>query len=85
MRRDESQIIDDRPGRYFVSVRNDAGDARMLLGPYDSHLESLENVSRGRALAEQRDPRACWYSYGTCRVHDDQPTPTAIFAGQERA
>ena len=78
-RADEHDMIDDRPGRYFVSARNDDGRAVMLLGPYDSHLEALERVDLGRQLAEKVDPRAPWYSYGTCRVHDDQPTPAPIF------
>jgi hypothetical protein len=80
MRHDEHDIIDDRPGRYYVSARNDAGDAIPLLGPYDSHVEALEHVALGRDLANVVDPRACWYSYGTFRAHDDIPAPAAIFA-----
>jgi len=80
MRRDEADIIDDRPGRYYVSARNDAGAAVPLLGPYDSHLEALEKVDLGRELASKVDPRAPWYSYGTCRLHDDQPALAPIFA-----
>jgi hypothetical protein len=80
MRRDEHNIIDDRPGRYYVTARNDAGKAIALLGPFDSHLESLEYVTLGRQLAEVIDPRAPWYSYGTCRLHDDQPDLSVIFS-----
>ena len=82
--RDEHDIIDERPGRYYVSVRNDAGQWRPLLGPFDSHLEAIEHVEHGKRLAQDAgDPRAAWYSYGTARLHDDAPPLTALFPTPE--
>ncbi len=56
---------DTRP--YFVTVR-DGARSGFLLGPYDTHSEALENVDRGRHLAESRDGFAGFYSYGTARA-----------------
>lgn len=75
---DEHDIIDDRPGRYYVSVRDGARHA-FLLGPYDSHLEALENVDRGRRLANEADPRAAWYAFGTARIDDTGATKPGLF------
>ncbi len=50
--------------RYYVTVR-DAGKHGFLLGPYDTHEEALENVDRGRTLAEKANDRAAFYSFGT--------------------
>lgn len=53
------------PGqRYYVSATNN-GRYVLLLGPYDTHQEALENVARGTQLAYDADPRAPWYAYGT--------------------
>jgi hypothetical protein len=78
MRADEHAIIDHRPGRYYVTVRD--GDRHgYLLGPYDSHLEALENVDRGNRLAGEADGRAHWYAFGTGRLADDTPTVASVF------
>lgn len=83
MRTDEHDVIDDSPGAYFVTARRDDGMPAFLLGPYDSHLESLENVEAGRRLAESADPRAYWYRYGTCRIKDGCALPRAVFGRGE--
>jgi hypothetical protein len=49
---------------YYVSVL-DAKRKGLLLGPYDTHQEALDNVSRGRELAEQADAWAWGYAFGT--------------------
>jgi hypothetical protein len=56
---------------FFVSCIEDSGQRRksLLLGPYDTHEEALANVDRGRKLAEANDPKAYWYSFGTCSIH----------------
>ena len=79
IRADEAQIINEQPGRYYVTVRNDAGAHRYLLGPYDSHLEALENVDRGNRLACEADARAHWYSFGTARLMDGTATVGSLF------
>jgi hypothetical protein len=55
---------------FFVSCIEDSGQRRnaLLLGPYNTHEEALANVDRGRKLAETNDPKAHWYSFGTCSI-----------------
>lgn len=49
---------------YYVSVMD--GDRRgLLLGPYNTHVEALENVDRGKSLALKHDCKAWFYGYGT--------------------
>lgn len=56
--------------RFYVTCR-DAGLTAWLLGPYASHEEALANVQRGSRLAEQADPRAAWYAFGTAGVSSE--------------
>jgi hypothetical protein len=49
---------------YYVSVR-DAGRTGLLLGPYGSESEARGHVERARKMAEQSDPFAHFYSFGT--------------------
>lgn len=60
-----------KPGTsFFVSCIEDSDQQRksLLLGPYATHTEALANVERGRKLAEENDPKAHWYSFGTCGI-----------------
>lgn len=67
----QQQQPDSKPGAYYVSV-NDGARASLLLGPFiDDHAGALAMVDQVRAKAEQIDPRAFWYAYGTCRVPND--------------
>jgi hypothetical protein len=75
---DEHDILDHRPGRYYVSVRDGARHG-YLLGPYDTHQEALDNVDRGNQLACQADGRAHWYAFGTCRLADGTSTVASVF------
>jgi hypothetical protein len=61
---------------FFVSCIEDEGKRRnsFLLGPYTTHAEALANVERGRDLAVRNDPKAYWYSFGTCAIVE--PTGT---------
>ena len=57
-----------QPGEYYVSVR-DGKRAALLLGPFtDDHQAALDMVDAVRAKSAEIDPRAVFYSYGTCRV-----------------
>jgi hypothetical protein len=49
---------------YYVTVINGQRKG-FLLGPYNTHEEALQNVDKGRELAEQSDSWACHYAYGT--------------------
>ena len=56
-------------GAFYVSVRS--GDrAGCLAGPYATHPEALAVVDLVRAMAEQADPRAVFYGFGTCQAPD---------------
>jgi hypothetical protein len=69
---DHGPQVDERPGRYFVSVRD--GKRRALLcGPFPTRREALAMVEPVRAKACEVDPRGPWYAYGTARLHDDEP------------
>jgi hypothetical protein len=64
-----AQKPDPRPGAYYVSARRDDGRYVLLSGPYvDDHQAALEAVPVARGIAYDLDPRAPWYSYGTCRL-----------------
>lgn len=58
--------------QFFVSCIEDSGERRnaLLLGPYDTHEDALANVDRGRKLAGDADPKAYWYSFGTCSISE---------------
>lgn len=71
-----NQQPDNKPGNYYVSVRKDSGDWRVLLGPFpNDHAAALAWVDPARRKAEELDPRACWYSYGTVRLEPDAALP----------
>lgn len=54
-------------GEFYVSTRRDDGDARLLLGPFQTHETALAAVPLGEMLAYRTDVRAHWYAYGTMR------------------
>jgi hypothetical protein len=68
---------------YYVSVRNDRGEARLLAGPYAEHHQALAALPRAKDLACEYDARGHWYSYGTCAVHAPRAERQAgIFNGR---
>jgi hypothetical protein len=72
---DECVNIDALPpdGDFYVTVR-DAGRTGFLLGPYGDVRDALENVDRGREMAQAANSRAVFYSFGTSRL----PIGTAV-------
>lgn len=52
---------------FYVSVINGKRTG-LLLGPFATHEEALDNVERGRELAIAADPFAHFYWFGTCRI-----------------
>lgn len=58
----------DEPRHFYVSCKEDPNkhDSRglMLLGPYPTWEEAEANKKRGKDMAHNADPRACWYGYG---------------------
>ncbi|HEY6020838.1 MAG TPA: hypothetical protein VIY48_13350 [Candidatus Paceibacterota bacterium] len=78
-----SQQPDTKPGEYYVSVI-DGKRTALLLGPFtNDHAAALAMVDRVRAKAEEIDPRAVWYSFGTVRLPSDDSVP--IRAGKLNA
>ena len=67
---DESpQEPDAKPGNYYVTCRNDAGKHAALLGPFkDDHAGALAMVGPARRKAEELDPWASFFAFGTCRT-----------------
>lgn len=60
-------------GSFYVSIRNDSGEYRLLLGPFPTHEDALRAVPIGELLADRTDVRAHWYAYGTARTDDPMP------------
>lgn len=62
------QLPDTKPGAYYVSVAKGA-DYRLLAGPFiNDHAAALALVSKATQVAQDLDPRAAWYAFGTCRL-----------------
>lgn len=58
---------DTAPGPYYVSAV-DAGRTFLMAGPYDFHGSALADVDRALRIANERDGRAWFMSWGTVRV-----------------
>ena len=64
---------------FYVSVIDREGGRKgILLGPYETHQEALDNVRRGRNLACDADGRAHWYGFGTCSAPRERPLSTVF-------
>jgi len=60
--------IDHDPGRdFYVTVRREKRTG-WLLGPYATHQEAIDNLSRGLKLAIEADPWAAFDAFGTCSL-----------------
>lgn len=60
-------------GAFYASIRRN-GEYRLLLGPFTTHEAALQAAPLAEKLANDTDPRACWYAYGTARTdHARQP------------
>lgn len=70
-----TQIADTQPGEYYVSVVDGPRKA-LLLGPFtNNHQAALDMVEKVRAKAEELDPRAVFYAFGTCRLEGGDKVP----------
>lgn len=66
---DTPQQPDTPPGAYYVSVQRDDGQWRPLAGPFtNDHAKALATVEPARNRAQDLDPRAVWYAFGTVRI-----------------
>lgn len=59
---------------FYVSMKRGQHRVRnaILLGPYETHQEALDNVRRGERLAHQADPWADFDAFGTCSAPRSQ-------------
>ena len=71
----------EQAGRVFYVTVIDGPRKGILLGPYDTHREALDNVSHGRNLAESADPRVAFYAFGTCSAPRARPLRTVFEKG----
>lgn len=62
-----AQVPDTKPGDYFVSAI-DGERLALVSGPYPTHQAALDDVEVCRAKAEETDPRAHFYAFGTVRT-----------------
>lgn len=64
------QEPDSRPGFYYVSIMDGIRNGR-LSGPYLTHREALDDVTPVKVVAQNVDPRADFYAFGTMRSATD--------------
>lgn len=61
---------EDTPRHFYVSCKEHPNKhdskALALLGPYPTWEDAEKQKDRGRQLAYDADPKACWYGYGIC-------------------
>jgi len=70
----------DRPDADFYVTVRDAGRTGWLLGPYATHQEALDNVERGRDLANEWNAKAWFMAFGTASVPAGTPIRTVFLA-----
>lgn len=46
----------------------DEPQTALLAGPFSSHSLALSWVEKARKVAQEVDPKAFWYAFGTCRM-----------------
>jgi len=64
------QEEDNRPGFYYVTAIDGPRKAR-IAGPYKTHGTALDKVRTVKDRAEDVDPRAHWWAWGTMRSETD--------------
>lgn len=62
---------------YYVTV-HDAGRTGFLLGPFDTHQQALDNVTRGRELARKATLWSDFYAFGTANAPKDRVIKTVF-------
>ena len=63
-----TQTPDTKPGNYYVTAIDGKRHAR-LAGPFrDDHRGALDMVDAAKRLAQELDPKAVFYAFGTCRT-----------------
>lgn len=67
----KTKIGNWRDGECYYVDAADAGKVALLAGPFQTHQQALDIYEQARELAlNYGDPRAWFYSYGTCKMPD---------------
>lgn len=69
------------PGYYYVSVI-DGRRTAMALGPFLSHADALAAVEPVRAWCNERNRGAWFWSFGTCRLKDEETDEADLPVGK---
>lgn len=64
--------------RYFYVSVIDGARHGFLAGPFQTHDEALAKVDAARAAANEVDPRAWFYAYGTAKAPDGYDRPGVL-------
>jgi hypothetical protein len=73
-----AQAPDSKPGNYYVSCV-DGQHVGRLVGPFlNDHSGALAMVDKARDKAQELDPRAAFYAFGTIRVDLDVPPKPGV-------
>lgn len=76
------QEPDTQPGAYYVTAV-DAGRVARLLGPFKgehAHAVALLYVDTVRNKAEELEPRAAFWAFGTARWPEEETKPGSMNA-----
>lgn len=76
------QDLDLREDREFYVTVRDGQRHGLLLGPFPTHLQAIENIDRGRELSLKADAWASFYSFGTASAPKGTPIPIRFPDGE---
>jgi hypothetical protein len=62
---------------YYVSVL-DGPKHGLLAGPYDTHQKALDMVGPAKEIAQEVDPWAWFYAFGTCKMPEGYDKPGVL-------
>jgi hypothetical protein len=64
-------------GRYYVSAIDGPG-YYLMAGPYPTHAAALADVDKVKDISQEKDAKAFWMSWGTCRVKEGELKPGTL-------
>ena len=73
-----TQTPDTKPGNYYVTAL-DAKRHAVLASPFrDDHQAALDMVDAAKKIAQEVDPKAVFYSFGTARTDYQYDLPGVL-------
>lgn len=80
---EKQHVVVDPNRSFYVSCWNGQRGPQFaavsLLGPFDDHQDALNRVDECRRLAQEADPKAAFYAFGTCSTPRENPTLKTVF------